>query len=407
LTALLAAASTLLFGCSEPKSEAPPPKPPEVTVAQPVVQDDAPALQFTGRTEAINRVDVKARVSGYLEKIAFADGAVVKTGDLLYQIDPRPYQATLAQAEAAVAKAKAALLKAKSDVARAQPLLASGAVTAQEFDLRVAVRDAAAADLEAGSAQVQAAKLDLDFTTITAPIEGRISKSNVTNGNLINAGEGVVLTTIVQPNPIYVSFDVDERALLTVKAAREAEGKKLGAGDVTAEKVPFECGLVTEEGYPHKGILSFVDNRIDPGTGTIKVRGLIDQPDHPLVPGLFVRVRVITGQPRPTTYIAERALGIDQGQRYVYTVDSENKVQYKAVTAGAGRGGLRRIESDLPTDSGIVVNGLQRVRPGISVAPQKATMTDFAAPAGTAPPPVKAEVTQTSATSAGSSAPVE
>jgi RND family efflux transporter MFP subunit len=195
--------------------------------------------------------------------------------------------------------------------------------------------------------------------------------------------------------------------MLTVKAAREAEGKKLGAGDVTAEKVPFEVGLVTEEGYPHKGILSFVDNRIDPGTGTIKVRGLIDQPDHPLVPGLFVRVRVITGQPRPMTYVAERALGIDQGQRYVYTVDPENKVQYKAVTAGAGRGGMRRIESDLPTDAWIVVNGLQRVRPGIVVAPQQASMTDFTAPAVTAPPPVKTEVTQTSATSPGSSPQVE
>jgi multidrug efflux system membrane fusion protein len=210
-----------------------------------------------------------------------------------------------------------------------------------------------------------------------------------------------VLTTIVQPNPIYVSFDVDERSILTVKAARAAEGKQLGTGDVTAEQMPFEVGLVTEEDYPHKGIIAFVDNRIDPATGTMKVRGIIDQPDDPLVPGMFVRVRVTTAAPRPTMFVAERALGIDQGQRFVYLVDKDNKVQYKAVTTSGGQGGLRRIDSELSADAWIVVNGVQRVRPGITVAPQRESMTDFAAAA--AAPPVNEPLVEASNAGAGGS----
>jgi RND family efflux transporter MFP subunit len=402
---LTVAPLALWAGCSSPETEAPAPKPPEVVIAQPIVREDAQALQFTGRTDAVNRVDIKARVSGYLEQVAFSDGAIVKTGDVLFQIDPRPYRATLAQAEAAVAQAKTALAKAEADLARAKPLLPSGAITEQEFDLRVAIRDSAASELEAANAKVEAAKLDLEFTTITAPIDGRISKSNVDKGNLVSANEGTVLTTIVQPDPVYVYFDVDERALLTVKAARVAEGKTLGTGDVSSENIPIEVGLVTEQGYPHKGTLDFVDNRLDPATATMKVRGKLSNPEDPLIPGLFVRVRVTVGAPRPVTFVAERALGIDQGQRFVYVVDKDNKVQYKAVTAGAGEGGLRPIQSDLPADAWLVVNGVQRVRPGIEVSPQRAKMMDFAAGASTAAPPVSAAVTEVSTTTPVSAAP--
>jgi RND family efflux transporter MFP subunit len=249
--AAAALALALVAGCTEPTAEAPAAKPPEVVIAQPVVQEEAPALRFTGRTEAINRVDIKARVSGYLEQVAFSDGALVEAGTVLFQIDKRPYEATLAQAEASVAKAKAALAKAEADMSRARELLPSGAITPQEYDLRVAVRDSAAAELEAADAAVEAAQLDLDFTTISAPIKGRISQANVTKGNLISAAEGATLTTIVQGNPVYVNFDVDERAMLEVKAARAAEGKQFHSGDVSAEKIPFEVGLVTEEGYEH------------------------------------------------------------------------------------------------------------------------------------------------------------
>jgi RND family efflux transporter MFP subunit len=404
LKLICAAPLAICSGCSEPVAEAPAPKPPEVVIAQPVVREEAPALQFTGRTDAVNRVDVKARVSGYLEKISFSDGSLVKAGDELFQIDPRPYQATLAQAEAAVAQGKTALAKAEADLARAKPLLPSGAITAQEFDLRVAIRDSAVAELEAADAKVEAAKLDLEFTKITAPIDGRIGRANVDKGNLISANEGAVLTTIVQPDPVFVYFDVDERALLAVKAARAAEGKELGTGDVSAEKVPIEVGLVTEQGYPHKGMLDFVDNRLDPATATLKVRGVISNPENPLIPGLFVRVRVTVGAPRPLTYVAERALGIDQGQRFVYVVDKDNKVQYKAVSAGASEGGLRPIQSELPADSWVVVNGVQRVRPGIEVAPQRAAMTDFVTGGATATPPVSAAVTEVSTATTASPA---
>ncbi len=301
-----AVALTIAAGCSPPASETLAPKSPEVIVAQPLVKEVAPALQFTGRTEAVNRVDVKARVSGYLEKVGFTDGAVVKSGDLLFQIDPRPYQATLAQAQASVAEAHAALEKTEADVRRAEPLVASRAISREEYDLRVAQRDSALAAVDAANARVNAAQLDLEFTAITAPIDGRISRSNVTKGNLITQAEGAVLTTIVQIDPVYVYFDVDERAMLTVKGARAAEGKLIQTGDVSAEKIPMEVGLVTEDGYPHKGILDFFDNRVDPTTGTLKVRGRISQPENPLVGGLFVRVRVTTGAPRSTMFVAER-----------------------------------------------------------------------------------------------------
>ena len=219
-----AVALTIAAGCSPPASETLAPKSPEVIVAQPLVKEVAPALQFTGRTEAVNRVDVKARVSGYLEKVGFTDGAVVKSGDLLFQIDPRPYQATLAQAQASVAEAHAALEKTEADVRRAEPLVASRAISREEYDLRVAQRDSALAAVDAANARVNAAQLDLEFTAITAPIDGRISRSNVTKGNLITQAEGAVLTTIVQIDPVYVYFDVDERAMLTVKGREPPRG---------------------------------------------------------------------------------------------------------------------------------------------------------------------------------------
>lgn len=344
-------------------------------------------MQATGRIEAINRVEIKARVSGYLEKVAFADGAAVNQGDLLFQIDPRPYQATLAQAEASVAEAKAALEKTNADLRRAEPLVASRAISREEYDLRLAQRDASIATVQSAEAQVDAAKLDLEFTSIKAPISGRIGKANITVGNLVSQVEGVVLTTIVQIDPVYVYFDVDERSILAVKAARASEGRQLQAGDVSAEQIPMEVGLVSDAGFPHHGFLDFVDNSLDPATGTLKIRGKIESPTNPLPPGLFARVRVTTGAPKPTMFVAERALGIDQGQRFVYTVDAENKVQYKAVVAGASEGGLRRIESDLPADAWIVVNGVQRVRPGIVVAPQRVAMTDFAPGHANAAPP--------------------
>lgn len=383
----MAWAAIVLTGCSPTTQEAPTAKPPEVVVAQPIVKEDAPSLQFTGRTEAINRVDVKARVSGYLEKVAFADGASVKQGDLLFQIDPRPYQATLAQTEAAVAEAKAALEKADADMRRAEPLVASRAISREEYDLRVAQRSASLAAVQSAEAQVDAAKLDLEFTSITAPISGRIGKANVTVGNLVSETEGVVLTTIVQIDPVYVYFDVDERSLLEVKATRAAEGKELQAGDVSAVKMPIEVGLVSDAGFPHHGFLDFVDNSVNPATGTLQIRGIISNPTNPLPPGLFVRVRAKTGNASPTTFVAERALGIDQGQRFLYVVDGDDKVQYKAVVAGASDGGLRRIESGLTPDAWVVVNGVQRVRPGIVVTAERAKMTDFAPGQATASPP--------------------
>jgi membrane fusion protein, multidrug efflux system len=386
LTALLA---FTLAGCREP-STPPAAKPPDVAVGSPVVRDEAEYLVFTGRTDAIESVDVKARVSGYLNEVAFTDGQLVNTGDLLFQIDPRPYQATLGQAEASVEEAKAALTKAEADLERARPLLATRAISAQEFDQIVAARAVSAAALESANAAVAAAKLDLEFTEIRASIAGRISNTRVTKGNLISENEGATLTTIAKTDPMYVYFDVDERSLLDVRAERTREGQQIQAGDIADEKIPIEVGLVTDNGFSHKGIIDFVDNRVDPATGTIRVRGVLSDPENPFLPGLFVRVRVQVGAERPRLLVAERALGIDQGQRFVYLVDEDDKVQHKAVDAGESRDGLRVITSDLPSNARIVVEGLHRVRPGARVTPVEVKMTDFLVDRASAAPPVNA-----------------
>lgn len=384
----LAAFLTLASGGCRQQSAPPPAKPPEVSVAQPIEREEASYLTFTGRTDAIESVDVKARVSGYLNEVAFTDGQLVSAGDLLFQIDPRPYQATLSQAQAAVEEAKAALTKAEADLERARPLLANRAISAQEFDQIVAARAVAAAALQSANAAVEAANLDLEFTEIRASIAGRISNTRVTKGNLISENEGATLTTIAKTDPMYVYFDVDERSLLSVRAERASEGQQIHAGNIADEKIPFEVGLVTDDGFSHKGKIDFVDNRVDPATGTIRIRGVLSDPQNPFIPGLFVRVRVQVGAPRPMMLVAERALGIDQGQRFVYLVDKDDKVQYKAVEAGESRDGLRVITSELSPDSRIVVEGLHRVRPGAQVTPIEVKMTDFTVERASAAPPV-------------------
>lgn len=394
LIAALLAPLAVLSGCKKEAVAASQAKPPEVTVSQPIVREAAQFLSFTGRTKAVESVEVKARVSGYLDSIEFVDGAKVNAGDVLFRIDPRPYQTSLDQAKGSEQEAKAALVKAEADLGRAQQLLPTRAISREEYDQKVAAQGVAAASLQSAAAAIERAQLDLDFTEIRSPIAGRISKTNVTKGNLISALDGATLTTIVSIDPVYVEFDADERSILTVKTARAKEGLHLGSGNVIDEKIPIEVGLVTDEGYPHPGILEFVDNQVDPSTGTMHLRGKVSNPENPLLPGLFVRVRVQIGAPRPMTFVAERALGIDQGQRFVYVVNQENKAQYRAVEAGEASGGLRQITSSLPADAWVIVNGVQRVRPGIEVTPIKAEMADFATGSAAAQPPATTSQSQ-------------
>jgi RND family efflux transporter MFP subunit len=348
-----------------------------VQVSLPVERDVVDYEYATGRTDAVEYVEIRARVSGYLEKIDFKDGAEVKANQLLFVIDPRPYQATLDQAKAQVAQADAKHKLAIADVRRAEPLVPTKAVTAQEFDRLVAMREVAKADLDAAKAQVTEAQLNLDFTQVRAPIAGRASRRDITVGNLVTA-DVTQLTTIVSQDPVYAYFDVPEPTMLRLQALIR-EGKIPSAR--RTDDVKIELGLASEPGrYPHQGTIDFVDNRVDPSTGTLQVRGSFPNPpvgptgERVLSAGLFVRVRMPIGQPHKALMVAERALGMSQGDHYVLVVDDQNQVEQRSVQVGVLAQGMREVLSGLAPTERIIVTGLQRVRPGVKVDPKLVEM---------------------------------
>ncbi|MBI3410730.1 MAG: efflux RND transporter periplasmic adaptor subunit [Planctomycetes bacterium] len=354
-------------GCSGTPSQSVASAPLTVSVSYPITREVTDHADYTARTAAVDSVEVRARVWGYLDKVNFKEGALVNKGDVLFEIDPRTYLAALAQAEGKLASAQAKLTRSDADLARASELMRTKAISREDFDKAVADKGEAAAALAALKAGVDQAKLDLGFTKVTAPISGRVGRALVTEGNLILAGQtgGTVLTTLVSVDPIYAYFDVDETTVQRVRRLIR-EGKAKSARDI---EIPVWLGLATEEGHPHKGIINFVDNQVNPKTGTLKLRGVFNNENELLSPGYFARVRVPIGFPHQALLVTDRAIDTDQGQKIVYVVDQENKVVARPIRVGALHEGLRVIDEGLsPTDK-VLVNGLQQVRPGIVVTP--------------------------------------
>ena len=404
---LLVACVVLLTGCDAPPAALAQPTPVQVTVSQPLQREVVDYEDFTGRTEAVESVEIRARVTGYLDQLLFKEGAEVKKGDLLFQIDPRPFQAEHNQALSQVVLRQANLKFREAELARNKLIFAKGALTQSELDQSVAARDEALAAVAAAEASTEYTKLNLEFTRIAAPVDGRISRAQVTPGNLVQADQ-TLLTTLVSVDPMYVYFDVDERAILRIQTSVR-EGK---IQPRQGKEIPVLMGLATEEGFPHHGTIDFGDNRVDPSTGTIRVRGVFANPkpdrgDRVLMPGLFARVRVPVGDPYAALMVAERALGTDQGQKLVYVVNDKKEVEYRPVKIGKLYDGLRVVEEGLRAGEQVIVNGLQRVRPGATVEAKGIDMTVFAGPERPEAKPPRPEPAVESPVPAGGQKPQE
>jgi RND family efflux transporter MFP subunit len=376
--------------------------PPQVSVAAPLEREVVDFDEYTGRLAAIEEVDVRARVRGYLIKVNFTEGSEVKQGDVLFEIDPRPFQAELDAAKGQVAQWEAKLARAEADVTRNERLLPKGAASQKDLDQAVADRGEARAAIQSARAAVERTALDVEFTKVIAPISGRVSRAYVTKGNLVNAGggEATLLTTIVALDPIYVYFDVDERAALQYQqAAQKRAGENERLPTIREAKISVSLGLSTESGFPHAGVVDFADNRVDPQTGTIRVRGVFANANRIFTPGLFARVRVPVGDKYQAVLVPDRAIGTDQGQKYLLAVNDKNVVEYRAVKLGRLHDGLRVIQEGIKPGELVIVNGIQRARPGLTVAPERTEVaaldaaTAAAAPANEADKPTASSKT--------------
>ncbi|NYT59318.1 efflux RND transporter periplasmic adaptor subunit [Alcaligenaceae bacterium] len=318
--------------------------------------------EYSGRLEAVEQVRIRPLVSGTITKVHFQDGSLVKAGDVLFTIDPRPYQAAVDGAQAELAAAKARKAYAGADLARARRLLDKNAIAKRDFEQKRNASRVAAAQTLAAEAALASAELDLEHTQIVAPVSGRVSRAEVTEGNIVAAGTGAQpLTTLVSVDKMYASFEVDEQSFLSfVNPARKGQG---GPASVS-------MGLSNEQGFPRLGKVASIDNRLDTSSGTIRVRAVFDNADGLLLPGLYARIRLAGGAPRPAVLIEETAIGTDQGKRFVVVVDKQNRTAYREVQLGAVQQGLRVIEAGLSPGERIVVNGLQRIRPGDAVTPE-------------------------------------
>ena len=364
-TLVVAAAALVAVGC-KPHAAAPMPPPPTVTVA-PVEQRELTEYnEFTGRLDAVETVEVRPRVSGHIQEMRFQSGQLVKKGDVLFVIDPRWHQAEFERATAEYQRAQAKFATAEREANRAKELLTDKAISLEESEQRNSKLSEARAGLASAKAASETAKLDLEFTQIRAPINGRVSRAWVTVGNYVSGGPGMnsVLTTIVSVDPIYAYADVDEATLLKFQKLKS----KLGNGD---GRIAVEMALADDEGFPYQGFVESFDNRIDPATGSILLRTVFPNQDGRLLPGLFARVRVPGSERKPTLLISDRAIGTDQSQKFVLTLSATNTVEYRPVKIGPVLEGKRVIREGLQAGEQVVVNGLQRVRPGMPVTPEK------------------------------------
>ena len=355
----------------------PPPPPPAVTVAPVEQRELVEWNEFTGRTEPVESVEIRPRVSGYIQEVRFQSGQLVKKGDVLFVIDPRWHQAAFDKLEAEAERASVQLENAKREGDRAEQLLATKAISTEESDARVARFQEARAALLGAQAARDSAKLDLDYTQVRAPIDGRVSRALLTEGNYVSGDSGAasLLTTLVSVNPVYVYADIDEDSLLKFNGL--AQAKKIETnGD---GHIPVELQLADETDFPHHGYIESFDNRVDPNTGSILLRAVFPNDDGRIVPGLFARIRVPLSDRYPALLVTERAIGTDQAQKFVLTVTTTNTVAYQAVTLGPEVDGKRIVRSGLRAGEKIIVNGIERVRPGMPVTPQEEVAANLGA----------------------------
>lgn len=336
----------------------------EVDVANVLSRTVTDWQSYSGRLDAVDRVDIKPLVSGTITAVHFKDGQLVKKGDALFTIDPRPYAAEVDRAAAQLASAQARDVFTSTDLARAQRLIADNAIAKKDFDQKENAAREAVANVKAAQAALETARINLGYTQIVAPVAGRVSRAEITVGNTVSAGaQSPALTTVVSVSPIYAAFDVDEQTYLRYLSK-----------DTKTNGVPVDLGLANESGYSRKGTVYSVDNRFDTTSGTIRVRARFDNADGALVPGLYARIRVGGGEPHPALLVDEAAVGTDQSKKYVMVVDQANKAQYREVQLGERHGGLVEIAGGLKDGERIVVNGLQRIRPGDAVTPKVVKM---------------------------------
>ncbi|MDB5396904.1 MAG: Hemolysin secretion protein [Rhodospirillales bacterium] len=365
LSAALAAGALALADCGP--ADAPAPKPPTVAVAKPIRKTVTDWDEFTGRFEATAQVDIRARVSGYLETVAFKDGAIVQKGDLLFVIDPRPYEAALKRSQAALASAQARVTQSGRDLIRSQELLRAGNVAATVNDQRVASARQAEADVAGALAAIQTDALNLEFTNVVAPISGRISRKYVNEGNLVSGGDGAtVLTTIVSLDPIHFYFDADELSYLKYTRLSLA-GLRPSSRDVPN---PVMIATSDETEFTHEGRMDFVDNSLDRDTGTMRGRALVPNPKYLFTPGQFGRLRLLGSAPYEALLIPDEAVGTDQSRKVAYVVGGDNVVAAREIKIGRLFDGLRAVTDGLKPDDTVVVSGLQRLRIGSPVTPE-------------------------------------
>jgi membrane fusion protein, multidrug efflux system len=371
-------ATALLFtsGCDSKTLEVAPAAPPAIPISQPVQRQVTDYVDFTGRIEAPEAVSVVPRVTGYLTSAPFKEGAEVKKDDVLFQIDPRPYQAQLDQANGQVLLNEARVKEAMADNSRAKELSKTpGAISKQDMDRYQAAEEEAEASVQAAKASLEVYRLNLGFCEVASPLTGQVSRYYLTPGNLVNQDQ-TQLTTVVSVDPMYVYFDIDEDTVLRVRrAVNEGKIQRYQQG-----AIPVYIGLEGEQGYPHEGAINFVNNQVNPGTGSITARGVLPNPKPEngvrlLSPGMFVRVHLPIGKPHDALLVIDRAIGSDQGMKYVYVVDDKNIVQQRRVETGAlQEDGLRVIDGGLKPQDWVVIGGIQQVRPRMEIAPDREPM---------------------------------
>jgi len=371
VTLLLAAAGVVFAVTRDEAADAAAPPPPAVSVAKVVAREFQPWDEFTGRVSAVETVELRPRVSGYIEQVAYEEGHEVRKGDLLFVIDQRRYRAAYDRAVAELERARSEARLAATELERAQTLLASRAISREEFDARRAAHTQGDASVRAAAAAVESARLDLQFTEVRSPIDGRAGRALVTVGNLAQA-DSTLLTTVVSLDPMYVYFEADEQTYLDyADAARRGEHRTTSS--------PVRVGLANEASYPHPGTVDFVDNQVDPRTGTIRARAVVPNADRSLTPGLFARVQLAGGNRQSALLIDEKAVLTDQDRKYVYVVGPDNVAVRKDVVLGRKAGDLRVVDRGLESDDVVIVHGVQKVFfAGMPVAPQQIVMGEAA-----------------------------